>query len=161
MEALEKLGINGWMLVFQAVNFAILLVVLYRFAYGPMIRFLDDRSEKIQQGLDNAIQAKRSLEEAAQKESQILLEAQKEAKKILEQADIQSKKRAESSFALAEAQSAKLLADAKMQAEQDAKKLLLDAQKDLTSIVLSAVEKVVKQKMDSSADASLITKLIS
>ncbi len=161
MEALAKLGINLWMLAFQALNFAILLFVLYKFAYGPMITFLDDRTAKIDQGIKDAAEAKEMLKKALEQEAQIMLDAQKEAKKVIDLAMQQAKKQAESTLQLAEAQSARMIEDARAQSIQDAQRLLNDAKKDLSEVVMSAVEKVIQQKLDATADADLIKKIIS
>lgn len=161
MEALAKMGINSWLLILQAINFLVLLFILHRYAYRPLLAFLDERSLKIQKGIEDAQEAQKMILEASEKQAEVLAQAQREAKKILENADEQAKKRLESAISLAEAQSEKIVADARAQSQQDTVKMLADAKKELSSLVISTVEKVIGQKLDASTDADLIKKLVS
>ena len=54
MEALESLGIDWKMLVAQVVNFIILLLILRKFLFGPIVKLLDDRRKTIEKGLSDA-----------------------------------------------------------------------------------------------------------
>ena len=45
----------------QIVSFAIVCAVLYRFAYGPVLKMLEERREQIAKGLENAAQIKAEL----------------------------------------------------------------------------------------------------
>ena len=62
---MDALGFNLPSLVVFLVNFSLLLVLLYMFAYKPVLKMLDDRSSKIKESLDAADKAR---EEAAQSE---------------------------------------------------------------------------------------------
>jgi F-type H+-transporting ATPase subunit b len=46
MELFRKLGIDGWLLLAQLVNFSVLLFVLHRFLYRPLLRILDARARQ-------------------------------------------------------------------------------------------------------------------
>ena len=63
-ELLTKLGIDLKLLVAQIVNFLILLLVLYKFAYGPIVAMLEKRQKKIEKGLKEAEEAHKKLEES-------------------------------------------------------------------------------------------------
>ena len=47
MDALQKLGIDGWSLVLYLVNYGILFFVLGKYVYKPLAKAMDARSEKI------------------------------------------------------------------------------------------------------------------
>jgi F-type H+-transporting ATPase subunit b len=83
MEALANLGIDWKLLVAQVVNFAVVLLVLKRFAYQPMLKLLDERTAKIEKGLADAENAGKKLSEIEIQEKAILMEARTEAKRIL------------------------------------------------------------------------------
>jgi len=97
MELFNALGINLKILIAQFINFAIFFFVLYKFAYKPMLKFLDDRKQKIEQGLNNAEKANNKLIELEEKEKEIIiqanLEGQKQAKKLLAQAQIDAEEK--------------------------------------------------------------------
>ena len=74
MQALEALGINLGYLISQVVNFTLLALLLYFVAYKPILRMLDQRSERIQQGLQDAEVASRRAAEMEQEYEQKLQE---------------------------------------------------------------------------------------
>ena len=83
MEILNQIGIDGKLLLAQAVNFLILLFLLHRFAYKPMLAFLEKRSDRIEKGLRDAEEAEKRLVQAAENEEKVLAKAREEAKKII------------------------------------------------------------------------------
>lgn len=91
MEALANLGIDWKLLLAQVVDFVIVLLVLKRFAYQPMLKLLDERTAKIEKGLADAEHAGQKLSEIETKED--IAEARTEAKRILAETDEVAKKR--------------------------------------------------------------------
>jgi len=84
--------IDGKQIILQIINFAILLVVLKRFLYKPILQIMDARSKKIQEGLEAA---EKSLEDQAktqEKQKDILAVAEKKATAILNEARNEAKK---------------------------------------------------------------------
>ena len=61
MDALANLGIDIKLLTAQVINFALLLLILRRFAYQPMLQLMDERSARIEQGLKDAEAAAKKL----------------------------------------------------------------------------------------------------
>lgn len=87
--------IHWYQLLFQIINFGILIFVLNKFLYGPIVKIIDQRNKKIQDGIkaaEKSLEEKASLDEFKKK---IQLKAEKEAIEILskarQQADQQSK----------------------------------------------------------------------
>ena len=72
MELIKALGIDNYqVLIAQFLNFAVLLFILYKFAYGPMMKMLDERTAKIDKGIKDAEKAKENLKEVAEKEKKV------------------------------------------------------------------------------------------
>lgn len=126
-DLLLKLGIDGKLLLAQAANFLILLFLLKKFAYGPLVRTMKERRARIEEGLSKAEEADTRLEEAnvtakdkikeaetqglaivkatedkaKRLEAELLLEAHKKEAAVLENADRVAKaKEAEAGAAL-------------------------------------------------------------
>ncbi len=88
-------------ILWQIANFAILVTVLTKFLYKPILKILESRAQKIQEGLEAA---ERSLEEKARTEErkqQILIEAEKQAAEVLDQARLDAKSAAKDIVAAA------------------------------------------------------------
>lgn len=83
---MEKLGVELPLLITQIVNFTIMIVILSKLLYKPILKSLETRRKKIEEGLAYAQKAKDEevkLEESRQK---ILSKARSEAKQIIDQA---------------------------------------------------------------------------
>src|SRR5688572_8856669 len=65
---LGAIGIDGKALVFQLINFAILLFVLKKVAYKPILKALGDRQKKIDESIKAAAEIERSRQEIAEEQ---------------------------------------------------------------------------------------------
>ena len=159
-ELLTKLGIDWKLLIAQIVNFLVLLFVLYKFAYGPVLAMLDKRQKKIEKGLKDADEAHKKLAESEEKQKEILRKARTEAKDIVEKAHIQAEKSKSEIAGEAKKQSEKIIANAKDQIEQEKNKMITEVKSEIGSLVVAATEKIIGEKIDEKKDKELIEKSI-
>ena len=160
MEALSALGIDWKLLLAQGVNFLVLLYILKRFAYKPMLDHLEKRTARIERGLKDAEAAKVRLEEAAAKEEAILGKAREAAKQIVADAEIAAEKRGEKIVDEVEKKAAILLEEAKKHAEQERDTLFREAKNEIAGLVLAATEKVLREKLSGSTDEELARRFL-
>jgi F0F1-type ATP synthase, subunit b len=106
MEILSTLGLEGKIFLAQLINFLIVVFILKKILYKPLQKMLNERKNKIEQGLRDAESAKLALENAGEEKKKILVSAKNDAdsytssvKRSLEdaktQASIDAKKQAE------------------------------------------------------------------
>lgn len=106
MEILHDFGFDPKLFAAQIVNFLLILFVMRRFFYKPILEMLHKRQKSIEEGVIKAQEAEKLFEKAAEKEKVILKKAQDEAKKMitevkeqrnimLKEAEIDAKKQAE------------------------------------------------------------------
>ncbi|MBI2439325.1 MAG: F0F1 ATP synthase subunit B [Candidatus Moranbacteria bacterium] len=160
MDVLAKLGIDGKLLLAQAVNFIILLWVLKRFAYRPILDFLEQRTQRIEQGLKDAEAAQAKLAEMEKQEKEVLVAARKEARELLVAAEASAKKRDQERLRETEERVKKLLAEAEAKRNEEREKMLADTKNELAETVVLAVEKVLREKMDSATEKAFIEKSV-
>lgn len=160
MEVLAKLGIDWKLLLAQVVNFLILLWVLRRFAYQPMLRFLDDRSKKIEVGLRDAKRASEKLSEMEEKERTVLETAKREATAIVANARESAEKSGEKLLSESREEAARLLAEARKKLDVERESLRTEMKRELTDLVLLATEKVLGEKMKDAKDEELIRETV-
>ena len=72
MEFLKEFGIQPTLLIAQIVNFLIILFILKKFFYKPIIKLLDDRKKKIEESLKNAELIEERLKQTEEKSAQII-----------------------------------------------------------------------------------------
>lgn len=161
MEELVKTFHIDWKLMAaQLVNFGIVLFVLYRFAYGPILKTLNDRTGKIDKGLKDAEEAGKKMVEMSEKEKEVLNEARKEAQAIISRSEEQAKKNKEEIMAEAKAQAEKAVAEAQKKIEEEKNKMMAEVKGEIAGLVMSATEKLIGEKMDSQKDGEIIAKVI-
>lgn len=148
------------LLIAQLVNFSIVLWVLYKFAYRPVLRTLNARTHKIEKGLKDADEASKKLTEVMRKEQDVLTEAKKEAQGIIKAAEEQAKANSMSIVLEARNQSEKLIESAKKQIDQEKDKMLSEVKGEIAGLVVAATEKVIGEKLDKEKDKALIERAI-
>jgi F-type H+-transporting ATPase subunit b len=160
MELLSNLGINGKLLLDQIVNFFILLYILKRFAYKPILKVLEERKDKIEKGLRDAENAKSKLEEIERKEEKVLIAARKEAQKIVNSAEDIAKKNKEEIITESRSQADKILEDAEKKIKEEKNKMLEEVKSEMAELVSLAAEKVVGEKINKEKDREIIEEVI-
>jgi len=160
MELLGNLGINTKLFIAQLINFAILLFVLKKFAYQPILKVLDDRKNKIEKGLKEADEARKKLEQITVKEKEVLDKANKKATKILLEAEEKAEKSRAEAVKETEEKIDSLMKKAEERIQEKKEQMLRDLKKDVADLVVVATEKVLEEKIDENKDKELIEKAV-
>ncbi|PIP27445.1 MAG: ATP synthase F0 subunit B [Candidatus Moranbacteria bacterium CG23_combo_of_CG06-09_8_20_14_all_39_10] len=159
-ELVKTFHIEAGMIIAQLVNFVIVFVVLYKFAYGPILKLLNERTKKIEKGLADAEASHKKLSEISEKEAAVLVEARKQAQEIIKKAEETAVTQSENIVVSAKSQTDKMLEDAKKQIEQEKEKILAEVKSEVADLVVMATEKIIHEKLDSNKDQELISKSI-
>lgn len=160
MSVLAKLGVDWKLLLAQVVNFLVLLWVLRRFAYRPMLEFLEKRTEKIESGLRDAKLAAEKLAEIEAKEREVLDEARKESVAMIARARESAEKTAEKIMIESREESERVLNETRKKIAVERESMRTDMKQELAGLVLLATEKVLNEKLKSADDAELIRKAV-
>lgn len=155
-KAVEALGLNLPQLIAQIANFAVLLIILRLTLYKPILKMLDERKQKIAEGL-NAAEIARAEAASAQANIQAQLDAaRKEGQDIVANAQqIATRIQAESREQSARDREAALeRARTEIQLERD--RAIADLRSEFADIAVSAAEKVINQSLDRQAHQRII-----
>ncbi len=158
---MEKLGINLGFFIFQVLNFLILAVLLYAFAYRPILKMLDDRKKKIAQGLEDARVAAEARENAEKEAREIIAKAQAEANQKVREATDRAEAAAKEVQAEAEAEAAKgreaALADAALERDR----ILADVRGQIAALSMAAAQRLIGDALDERRQRALIQEFFS
>ncbi|MBI2415350.1 MAG: F0F1 ATP synthase subunit B [Candidatus Kerfeldbacteria bacterium] len=157
---LGAFGVDYKLLIANFVNFGILLFVLYKIGYKPMLKFINDRTKTIEDGLKNAALAKQNIAEATQQQQAMLTTARQEAQSIVVAANDQAIKQSQLLIEKSKLEAKKVIDQAKLNIRQEHDQMMQQAKAELTDLVLLATEKVLQQKLDQSADEALLKKVV-
>jgi len=160
MEALESLGIDWKMLIAQVVNFIILLLILRKFLFGPIVKLLDDRRKTIEKGLSDAKKAEEQLAKTDRDAKAKITDAINEAEKIVKEAKRNAEFESQKILDDSKQKSEKIIKNAKELAKQEEDKIISSAKNHLGKLVIVGVEKILGEKQDGK-EASQITGNIS
>ena len=159
-ELISTFHIQLNLIIAQLVNFAIVLFVLWKFAYGPIMKTLNDRTKKIEKGLKDADDAKKKLAEITIEEKEVLKKARVESQEIIKKAEDAAKKSADNIVVEAKKQMEKMIEDAKKSIEQEKSKMMTEVKSEIAGLVVAATEKIIGEKLDKNKDKELIEKSI-
>lgn len=140
---IHEFGINPWLLGAQVVNFLIILFVLKKFLYKPILEVLDKRKTAISQGIKNSEEAAILLEKAKESERKALKEAQLSAKKIIEEAQRQSDSIIAHAQVEARKTTEKMITDAKVTIEEEVKKTEIKLATRTSKLAIEYLEKAL------------------
>lgn len=158
MELLNAFGLDYKLLLANLINFVILLFLLKKVLYKPLIQFISDRTKTIQQGIDNAEHAEKVLVQAQVKQEEVMRAARTEASGLIEKARAQAEAQAQELLKNAATASAEILAKAQQDIQTEQAHAMQQAKQEIASLVLLTTEKVLRQKLDTDADRVLIEK---
>lgn len=156
----HELGINGYTLLAQITNFLILLFVLKKFLYKPLLGFMDQRSALIETGLINAEKAKQELSRVNEIKEEKIIEGEREAEKIIENSKKIATKKGAGILKEAEEKSENIIQEAKKIAEEERKSAALGLKKDLANLVALASINFVENNITSEDNEKIINKYL-
>ena len=138
---MEQLGVKLPLLITQVVNFAIMLIVLTKLLYQPILKKLEERRNKIESGLKMAEQMKVEEEKLAERKKELLKEAKEEERLLLQKAQKEAKQVKEGIVAQGKKEVEQM--KEKMQKEMD--RQFEKAQKEITAQTVDIAAEMVKR----------------
>ena len=139
-------GLDIKLLLIQALNFAILLAVLWRFLYTPVLKMIDERRAKVAEGVRKAEAADRRLSEADTEGKGIVASASKDAEGIVASARNRAEEQADEISKRAQERADQLLADAQARADEAKRQALVAGEKEIARAAMLAAEKILREK---------------
>jgi F-type H+-transporting ATPase subunit b len=146
-EVFGKLGINGPLLAAQIVNFTILLFILTRLLYQPILNVLAQRRERIAQSMKEAERVSVAAREAEQERAKVLDTARREAQEIRAAATRDAEKIAQDIRSRAEQEATEIRMKAQTDAQTQAESILADANKQIADLAITATEKLLGREL--------------
>lgn len=140
----------------QSIAFLLLLLVLRRFAWKPLLGVLDARRQKIEDDLRQAAQQRAETIRLQQELDQRLGQIGQEARTKIQQAIIEGKRVAVEVQEEARAHARTVIAKAKETVDLEIAKARVTLRDQVTAMTLEAAQRILQQKLDAPADRRLI-----
>jgi F-type H+-transporting ATPase subunit b len=146
-------GVSWPFLLAQIVNFCVVAVILWKFAFKPVLATLDERQRKIAAGLQYADEMKAKLEAVQQESAASARRAQADATKIIDEARKSAKEFLDKQSQETAAKAGDILVKAQQVIELEKKKMLAEARTEIARLVVETTERVLSKEL-SEADRS-------
>ena len=157
---MESLGLHVPSLIIYLLNFGLLLGLLYLFAYKPVLRMMDQRSDRIRESLEAAERARdesaRSQEDTQQRLNEARLEGQRLIDQAREMAERYRNEEADKARQEAEAFVARARED--IQRERDA--AVQEVRSHFAELAIVAAERVIERTLDRDAHGEIIARVL-
>lgn len=154
-DLLQNLEIKWQLLLAQAVNFFILLFLLKKFLYKPLLKFLQDRREGIEKGLKKSELAEQQFREMRELHARELTKTRQEAQKIIDEAKKRAQEAQAQMLTAAKGQTEMLFAKAEKDIEQMKSTRLEEAEREIGRLAIEGMEHLLKEKMPEEKKAAL------
>ena len=150
-------GLIFWMFVV----FAILFLILAKYAWPYIVKSLEDRADFIDKGVEYAQNAKEQLDRAKEDANKYIVEAQKQQAEIVREAAKMKTQIIEEAKDAASVEAKKVIDAAKLSIEQSRKEAELQIKNEVSAFALQIAEKMVRKQMaDDKAQTELVDKLL-
>jgi F-type H+-transporting ATPase subunit b len=141
-ETLQSMGIQWPKLIAQAVNFAIVLFILWRWAYKPVFAMLDARRQKIAEGVANAEKIAAQLAKTEADRKTVLTQAGDQANKMIEDARVAALRVREVETQKAIAAAEQIMIKAREAAVRDHERMLAELKREVGRLVVQTTATV-------------------
>lgn len=157
---IAALGLNLPGLIAQLVNFAILLVVLRLFLFGPIMRMVDERKRRIEEGLAASEQAAQAAEHSQEESRRALEEARAEGRELIARSQETAARLREELEAQARRDAEQIVARTRAEMELESQRAIQALRAEFADLAIRAAERVVGQSLDRSAHQRLIDEVL-
>lgn len=155
---MEKLGIEPSLLLAQIINFGIIVVVLTKLLYKPILGMIEKRKKEIEEGIAIAQRQRAEEEELTKRREKLLSEARREALTILEDAKKQGKDAERDIVASAQRQATEIIEKAKHDAAGVHEALAGDIRREAIELAAAMTKRLVAGALSSGDQHKLIAK---
>ncbi|OGZ33915.1 MAG: hypothetical protein A2174_03465 [Candidatus Portnoybacteria bacterium RBG_13_41_18] len=160
-ELLNNFGIDWKLLVAQLINFAILFVLLRRFAYKPILNILRKRREDIEKGIKYTEEAEEKLKSVDVTQRQIIDKAKGDALAIVNEGQEIAKEKKEEAIKETVKKAEIIIADAKRSAGEEKAKMGETVWFEAQELIKAGLEKVLIKMPAKERDEELIKEALS
>lgn len=150
------LDVNPGLIIWVTLTFIILLFVLKKVAWGPILNSLNERENFIKDSLDKAEQAKVEAEKLLEENKANLAKAEEEAQKVIQQGREYAENLKAQMLEESNSEAKKMIADAVSEIERKNNEAFNNLKNQVADIAVNAAEKIIRTSLDKEKQAKLV-----
>lgn len=157
---LGALGVDGHAFIIQLITFALAYFVLRRYAFGPILKILQERRATIESGVKLGEEMQRERSEFDAKKQQLLQAARQKADSIVSDATDAGRDVVRAAEEKARQKAEAIVKEAHDAGVQDANRLRQQVEKEVVGLISQATEVIIDEKLDDKKDAALMDRAL-
>ena len=154
------LSVEPGLMIWTILIFFILLLILKKFAWKPILKSLSDREQSIKDSIDKAEYLKEEAEKVLQENKKLLAKADEESRKVLNETKELAEKMRHELLSKTNEDAQKLIAQAKSEIEREKIAALNTLKDEIANLAVSAASKIIDENLDASKQKKIIDSFI-
>lgn len=142
--------------IWTIITFLILLGLLAKFAWGPLLKALDERHATIRKSLDDADKAQQELVQLQEKSAQLIAEARAEGQSIVAKSRAAAEVVREDLHQKAKTEAAAMVKATERQIQQETARAVQQIRHEVVDLSLSVASKLIKKNLTAEDNDALI-----
>lgn len=161
LEGINLVEVSPGLIIWTIVTFIVLLIVLKKVAWKPILTALDQRESAIKESLEKAEIAKSEAQKVLDENQANLAKAEEESKKIIEQSRAYAEKLKNQMMQESKEQAQKIVADASEEIERKKEAAFNELKNQIADIAVQAAEKIIKENVNKEVNKKIVNDYIS
>jgi F-type H+-transporting ATPase subunit b len=153
-------GVNWGDILFQLFMFIVLMVLLKKFAWGPLMGIMKQREEHVTGEISAAEQSRTEAKKLVEEQRSLLKEARSEAQVLIENAKKQGDIQRDQIIAVARTEAERMKESAKLEIEQQKEKAVAAIREQVASLSVLIASKVIEKELNAADQDKLINEYI-
>lgn len=154
------LDVNPGLMIWTVITFIILLLILKKVAWKPILTALDKRESDIRESLAQAEKAKEDAKKILEENQANLSKAEEESKKIIDQSRAYAETLKEQLIKESKEQAKKIIDDASLEIQRKKDTAFEELKGQIAEIAISAAEKIIRESLDTQKSKQVIDKYL-
>ncbi len=154
------LDVNPGLIFWTAITFIILVIVLKRVAWKPILTALDNREKEIADSLNKAEQAKNDAQKILEENQASLAKAEEASKKIIDESRDFADNLKNQMISDSKEQAQKIIEDASVEIDRKKNAAFEELKNQIADISIKAAEKIMKENIDSEKNKKIVDKYL-
>ena len=155
-ELIERFGVTKELFISQCIAFLVVAFALKKFAYGPVLKVLEHRKQRIAEGIENADKIKAELASTQEAKDQILSDANAKAQELIDEARAAAEKVGEAKAQEAVKQAEEIIRKAREATAADRDTMMAELKAEIGRLVVDTTVKVSGKVLTSEDQQRLI-----
>jgi F-type H+-transporting ATPase subunit b len=160
MQAFETLGLNLPGFLWHLVNFIILLAILYKFLFPPVLKMLDERQARIRESMERAEALQAESARAAETVREQLEEARREGQNIINTANQIAERLKQERQDQAQAEYEAILRRAQEDAARERERAFAELRTQVADLAVLAAERIIHRQLDPASQRQLVEEFL-